>query len=134
MDAVSVTTAEGVDVAGDDDDDGDMTVDKENLQPFVSMAADNIEDVAIPNTSIRKNSSRGPRKKSVSFKNSTLLGAMPAKPIIVNILPKAMKKTLLLGTVPVKKKLGKDAKAMLLTANNRISNLESHIQLILQPI
>ena len=133
VDATLVTAADAVDVAGDDDDDGDTTADKANLPPFISIAADNTEAVAIPNTSIRKSSSKCPRKKLVSFKNSTVLGAMPAKPIIVNILPKAMKKTLLLGTVSAKKKLEKDAKAMLLTANSRISNLESHIQLILQP-
>ena len=133
VDDASVTTADGVDVADDNGDDGEMTADKENLPPFVSIAADDIEAVATPNTSIQKNSSTGLRKKLVSFKNSTLFGAMPAKPSIVNILPKATKKTLLLGTVPAKKKLEKDAKVMLLTANSQISNLESHIQLILQP-
>ena len=131
VDAAAGTIADGVDAAGDDNDDQDVNTlgtaaENEDRPPFFSIVADDNEALAIPNTSVQNNSSKSPRKKSTSFKNNTLLGAMLVKPIIVNVLPEPIKKILLLGTVSVKKS-EKEAKAMLLTANIRISNLESHI-------
>ena len=106
------------------------TSDKENTPPQNFITANNNKTVSIPSASVQKDSSKGPRKKLAFFKNIILTGAMPTKPIIVNILSKQMEKTLLLGVVPVKK-LEKEANAVFLAANSRIINLKSHTQPVL---
>lgn len=53
----------------------------------------------------------------MSLKNATVLGAVPVRPTVENLLPKLTKKTLLPGTVRTKKP-EKEAKRMLLTTNS----------------
>ena len=77
-------------------------MDKKNVLHSIIITVNDNEATATPGTSVRKTYSKGPRKKSVSFKNNTLLGTMLENLIIVNVLPKPRKETLLPGTMSTK--------------------------------
>ena len=109
-----------------------VAMEESPLAPEVLAAEEPAEAPAPAAEARRPAAARKPKKKhSVSF-DEHVLGGKPIRPTVADLAKLPAKKDLFLGAVSVKKS-DKDMKALLVTANGRIRQLENYILNSLHP-